>query len=398
MRVAAALLAVLGATLVVATPAPGSQLVFACGPAFEDLCRARPDGAVVQPLTTDGDASLASDHVYRGAALSRDGRRLAYVVDSDVFLRDMVTGAVAHARQQNSPALVRFRADGVRFAVAEAGTFGGTQLCAYNTALDGVNEGRYCLATGVSSGLDYLPDGRLIMATSGGTATGGRTIVVLLRPEDGGPTGRDRILVDDPSAYLASPSASPDGRFVAVVAAASDDVRGDIAVYDLATGALVRRLTTGGGAGAPAFSPDGRQVAFDRNGAIWVTAVDGAPGSERRIAAGRSVAWGGGDLTAFSALRVAARQRGAALRGSVRVGIAGSRVTVEVRARGRRAGRIVRRSVAAGRLRFTVRLDRRGRRSLARARALRVTLRIAVTPPGSRSQTATRRVTLTARP
>jgi hypothetical protein len=71
---------------------------------------------------------------------------------------------------------------------------------------------------------------------------------------------------------------------------------------------------------------------------------------------------------------------------------------VEVRVGGRRAGRIVRRSVAAGTLRFTVRLDRRGRRSLARARALRVTLRIAVTPPGSRSQTATRRVTLTARP
>jgi hypothetical protein len=33
-----------GCLLAAAAPAAASQLVFACGPSFEDLCRARPDG------------------------------------------------------------------------------------------------------------------------------------------------------------------------------------------------------------------------------------------------------------------------------------------------------------------------------------------------------------------
>ena len=72
-------------------------------------------------------------------------------------------------------------------------------------------------------------------------------------------------------------------------------VRGDIAIYDLTTGALVRVLTAGGADGAPAFSPDGRQVAFERGEAIWVVGVDGS-NAKLIVARGRSVAWCGGNV------------------------------------------------------------------------------------------------------
>jgi WD40-like Beta Propeller Repeat len=42
------------------------------------------------------------------------------------------------------------------------------------------------------------------------------------------------------------------------------------------------QLQPGGGDGAPAFSPDGRQVAFDRGDAIWVA----VPGSRVVVTAG----------------------------------------------------------------------------------------------------------------
>jgi hypothetical protein len=54
----------------------------------------------------------------------------------------------------------------------------------------------------------------------------------------------ERNLLGDPVLNLESPAVSPDGRFAAVVRTTSG-VRGEIALYDLATGALVRLLTSG---------------------------------------------------------------------------------------------------------------------------------------------------------
>ncbi len=70
------------------------------------------------------------------------------------------------------------------------------------------------------------------------------------------------------------------------IAAAQDAGTGPIVLYDTATGQFSRELTTGAGDGFPAFSPDSRRVAFNRGNDIYVTAVDGRPGSERRIVSG----------------------------------------------------------------------------------------------------------------
>lgn len=119
--------------LLVAAPAAADQLAFGCGQGFENLCRARPDGTGLERLTTGGDASRATDSFYRAPALSRDGRTLAYVFESDVFLRPP--------------------------AAELSAVIGGTRVCTYNSDLSGTNEGRNCLATGEAAAWTTCPTG-----------------------------------------------------------------------------------------------------------------------------------------------------------------------------------------------------------------------------------------------
>jgi hypothetical protein len=79
----------------------------------------------------------------------------------------------------------------------------------------------------------------------------------------------------------------------------------------------------------------------------------------------------------------------------VRIARAGSRLTVELLSGGRRIGRLAK-TTRPGLLRFAIGLDRRSRGRLARARVLRVTVRVTVTEVGGAPQRATRRVTLRA--
>jgi hypothetical protein len=93
--------------------------------------------------------------------------------------------------------------------------------------------------------------------------------------------------------------------------------------------------------------------------------------------------------------KVARTQRGTRVRGEVEVLQAGSRLEVTARARLSRTrvrvGRTVRANVAAGTVRFSVRLSARAKRVLRARKRLNVTLAIALTPPGAdtitRSQT-----------
>ena len=385
------LLGLLVAAAIAPASAGASVIAYTCGSAFEDVCQARPDGKGVRVLLADGDA----DRRYLSPALSPDGRRLAYVIDSDLWIRDLVTGEELHGIAQSGPVLIRWRADGARLAVGElALTSTRNEVCTYNSDLSGENEGRSCRGGGLRSGFAYRPDGRLWMNLSGGTQHQGRSILCTLLPEDGPSGCADDFRVFDPAFSLEAPDLSPDEGLLAVVQATSG-TEGAIALYDAASGALVRRLTAGPADAAPVFSPDGRRIAFARSGqGIWTTAVDGAPGSERRIVAqGRSPSWGGGSGRAFSGLAVKRRQRGTRVRGRVTVG-RGSTVAFKLVREGRVVGR---RKVAAadgGTLRFRVPLGASGRRQLARGGRLRLSLRIAVTAPGGTPERARRSVTL----
>jgi Tol biopolymer transport system component len=109
--------------------------------------------------------------------------------------------------------------------------------------------------------------------------------------------GAGSLLARDPARTLRGPAISPNGRLLAVTASAGStgvtdiEPRGAIALYDTRTGVLVRNLTAGNRDSHPAFSPDGRHVAFSRGRSIWrVRARGGAP--RRLIRRGTQPAWG----------------------------------------------------------------------------------------------------------
>jgi hypothetical protein len=108
---------------------------------------------------------------------------------------------------------------------------------------------------------------------------------------------------------------------------------------------------------------------------------------------------------AASALRVSPIQRGTAIRGSIKVSRAGSRLLVRTLTRrsvlvgGRstklsETGRRLQRSVAAKRVAFVVKLSPLARKALTRRGHLTISLRVTVTPKLGKTYTATRSITL----
>jgi plastocyanin len=103
---------------------------------------------------------------------------------------------------------------------------------------------------------------------------------------------------------------------------------------------------------------------------------------------------------------VARSQHGKAVRGSIEVTTAdaGGRLEVDLVASRAslaragaapvRVGRLVRSSVHAGKLFFSVRLSAKGRGALARHRRLQLTVKIVITPPQGPSSSASRRIVL----
>jgi hypothetical protein len=168
---------------------------------------------------------------------------------------------------------------------------------------------------------------------------------------------------------------------------------------------------------APSWSPDGTELAVTESDGIHVfsnvpdlrtASPDCAAITERVLVAGAMPAWGPADVPtgsgggpaqppapAMTALTVARRQKGHAVR--VRVGVAVAGSTVEVRLLGRRKrlmGSVRRVAKRAGTLTLTVKLNRRGRSALRRARRLNLTVSVAVAGPGRAAASATRPITL----
>ena len=93
-------------------------------------------------------------------------------------------------------------------------------------------------------------------------------------------------------------------------------------------------------------------------------------------------------------LKLASRQKGTRVRGSVDVSQAGSRLEVTVKSGKAKAGRWVKRSAAAGAVAFSVPLDARTRRALRAKHRLKLTVTVALTPPGAKTLTRSARATV----
>jgi plastocyanin len=94
------------------------------------------------------------------------------------------------------------------------------------------------------------------------------------------------------------------------------------------------------------------------------------------------------------ALKLAGRQKGTRVRGSLRVETAGSRVEVTVRSGKTKSGSWVKKSAAAGRTSFVVALNARTRKALRAKRRLNLTVTVALTPPGAKTLTTTAKATV----
>jgi plastocyanin len=109
--------------------------------------------------------------------------------------------------------------------------------------------------------------------------------------------------------------------------------------------------------------------------------------------------------TLKGAVTLARSQRGSRVRGSVAVKAAKSRLDVGVWVprsklsggkshKAVRVGRFVKTSTAAGRVRFSIKVNAKARTALRRARRLAVTVSVALTPPGGRKLTRRQHTTL----
>jgi plastocyanin len=97
---------------------------------------------------------------------------------------------------------------------------------------------------------------------------------------------------------------------------------------------------------------------------------------------------------AASGLTVRSSQRGRAIRAGIAVSLPASTLTAELLYRGKPLGHVTKAGLAAGRLKFTVRLSAGGRALLQARRTLKLTLRLTVTAAGASPTTVVRKITL----
>jgi plastocyanin len=93
-------------------------------------------------------------------------------------------------------------------------------------------------------------------------------------------------------------------------------------------------------------------------------------------------------------VKLASRQKGPRVRGKVRIAQAGSRVTVTVRRGKTAAGRWSKGSLPQGTVTFSVALNAKTRAALRSARRLKLSVRVALTPPGAKTLTRTAKATV----
>jgi hypothetical protein len=187
----------------------------------------------------------------------------------------------------------------------------------------------------------------------------------------------------------------------------------------------LRCIIGGGRFSAPTWSPDGSMLAWAEGDGVHVAGPvpdlrapvpDCRVIRERRVAAGSDPFWGPIDVPgapaaappaagrpaarrpgrAFSALRVARRQRGRAVRLRLRVARGPARVDARLTLGARQVGHKVVRRAGKGTLRMRVPLNRSARRALVLRGRLNLRLRIAVSAPERARAIARRRVTLRA--
>jgi Tol biopolymer transport system component len=204
-------------------------------------------------------------------AFNRDGALLAYRswdrATRGIFFRDFVGGRGGIVTRFVEDGLPTWSPDGYSFAFASRKEgdrvpriYVGNQL-GDDTFSIGF-QGEYP---------DTFPDGRLVIK---GCTPSGDCGLFVMGARGGGETKISGEVADT------APAVSPDGAKIAVMSSGRGAKNWEIFVMN-ANGSDVKRLTeNGNNDGLPAWSPDGRSIAFvsDRGGvwAVWVMNTDGS--------------------------------------------------------------------------------------------------------------------------
>jgi hypothetical protein len=284
--------------LMLAAPAGAASIVYVCG---ANLCRVDPTKPKhVTRLTRDGKAG---GPVYRSPSLSTDGRRLAFVKGRDLYVANARARA---ARKLDTADLAWLSPDGSQVAyvrsvrvIIDPGTFPCCRPPTYGLVPflflrgPGQPQGRTLARAVITAG--WLRD-RVIAATFRQQGSGPRPDDVCLLVPPGASGVCERTIASDGAFTLSAPAASPDGRMLAAVAepwaaGRAQQFSGAIALFDPSSGAHLRDLTTGTGDGQPAFSPDGKQIAFTRGRDVYVVKVAGGT-ARRLVRKGSDPTWG----------------------------------------------------------------------------------------------------------
>jgi Tol biopolymer transport system component len=290
------LVAVLAVTAILLLPSvagaapPKSVLVFSGGKGFASIYQTDSTGKGLKRLLI-GSASPFSKR-YGSPSLSRDGKLLAYTLGYKLYVLNRSTGHKT-GPLSNGAWLARLSPDGTKVGDLEQYPSGYLAIITFNASGAGTDHGRMGLGTTASFG--FTSDDRVLAAVSDqyDDAAGRYETGIGLMAQDG--TGVERWIAFTMGYDLSDPALSPNGELLAVTRSAPGATEGQIAIYDYATGAFVRTLTTGSKDSGPVWSPDGTRIAFVRGASTpsaHIYTVSATGGSLMSIAAGRSVTWG----------------------------------------------------------------------------------------------------------
>ena len=344
-RLAAVATVTVAALAAGAGPAFADTLVYRCGP---NICKAAPDGSGKRQLTTDG---RPDGPLYSWVSASADGSRLAAVNATFAYILDGKGRRITDKlRRGGIDVIAEISPDGTQVSTVELlfeispapvgsppGTPGLSNFVPYMFVMNADGSGREATARVVVDMAWLGP--RLVRTDTSDNDPFAYGICLLVTNID---FQCERDVARDPTQDLFNPAFSPDGRFAAVVRSPSTTIgSGSIVIYDAATAAPVRELV-GGENTQPTWSPDGKRIAYEHGGDIYVAHATGAPRARRVLKGGEQPTWT--SAAACTRRRPRVRVRGRSVFVTACAPQPG-RVTVTLLRAGRR---VARRAVTAG--------------------------------------------------